>query len=144
MSSTGIWPWGALTEGLSSEIRPAEIGEFHSQKERSAETETADAITFCPSASRWFEGAVTSRSRERAGRGLCSLVPGNRSGRLTMERPNSSVHRCAVYTRKSSEEGLEQDFNSLHAQREACESFIKSRAGEGWRLVKTAYDNGGG
>ena len=51
--------------------------------------------------------------------------------------------RCAIYTRKSSEEGLEQDFNSLQAQREACEAFIKSQAGEGWRLVKTAYDDGG-
>ena len=51
--------------------------------------------------------------------------------------------RCAIYTRKSSEEGLEQEFNSLHAQREACEAFIKSQAGEGWRLVKTAYDDGG-
>jgi len=43
------------------------------------------------------------------------------------------VRRCAVYTRKSSEEGLEQDFNSLHAQREACEAFIRSQRGEGWR-----------
>jgi len=60
-----------------------------------------------------------------------------------MEQPNSTVRRCAIYTRKSSEEGLEQNFNSLHAQREACESFIKSQAGEGWRLVKTAYDDGG-
>src|SRR5271169_1545738 len=51
--------------------------------------------------------------------------------------------RCAIYTRKSSEEGLEQDFNSLHAQREACEAFIKSQQHEGWRLVKTAYDDGG-
>jgi site-specific DNA recombinase len=60
-----------------------------------------------------------------------------------MEQSNSTVRRCAVYTRKSSEEGLEQGFNSLHAQRDACESFIKSQAGEGWRLVKTAYDDGG-
>ena len=60
-----------------------------------------------------------------------------------MERPNSSLRRCAVYTRRSSEEGLEQDFNSLHAQRDACEAFIKSQAGEGWRLVKTAYNDGG-
>ena len=60
-----------------------------------------------------------------------------------MERAKSPVQRCAVYTRKSSEEGLEQDFNSLQAQREACEAFIKSQAGEGWRLVKTAYDDGG-
>jgi DNA invertase Pin-like site-specific DNA recombinase len=60
-----------------------------------------------------------------------------------MEQPNSTVRRCAIYTRKSSEEGLDQDFNSLHAQRAACESFIKSQAGEGWRLVKIAYDDGG-
>jgi len=60
-----------------------------------------------------------------------------------VERAKSPVQRCAVYTRKSSEEGLEQDFNSLQAQREACEAFIKSQAGEGWRLVKSAYDDGG-
>jgi DNA invertase Pin-like site-specific DNA recombinase len=51
--------------------------------------------------------------------------------------------RCAVYTRKSSEEGLEQDFNSLDAQREACEAYIRSQAGEGWRLIGTRYDDGG-
>ena len=50
---------------------------------------------------------------------------------------------CAVYTRKSSEEGLEQDFNSLHAQREACEAFILSQKALGWTLVPTAYDDGG-
>jgi len=60
-----------------------------------------------------------------------------------VERAKSPVQRCAVYTRKSSEEGLDQDFNSLQAQREACEAFIKSQAGEGWRLVKTPYDDGG-
>ena len=54
-----------------------------------------------------------------------------------------NLKHCAVYTRKSSEEGLEQAFNSLDAQREACEAFIKSQAGEGWRLVKTHYDDGG-
>src|ERR1700730_15672452 len=59
----------------------------------------------------------------------------------TRTRPNGSV-RCAIYTRKSSE-GLEQEFNSLHAQREACEAFIKSQAREGWRLIRTAYDDGG-
>ena len=56
---------------------------------------------------------------------------------------NTPIRRCAVYTRKSSEEGLEQNFNSLHAQREACEAFIRSQAGEGWRLIKTSYDDGG-
>ena len=60
-----------------------------------------------------------------------------------MEQSKSKTRRCAVYTRKSSEEGLEQNFNSLDAQREACEAFIKSQASEGWKLVKTAYDDGG-
>ncbi|MBF6571708.1 MAG: recombinase family protein [Candidatus Binataceae bacterium] len=55
----------------------------------------------------------------------------------------NATRRCAIYIRKSSEEGLEQDYNSLHAQREACEAFIRSQAGEGWRLIKTAYDDGG-
>ena len=51
--------------------------------------------------------------------------------------------RCAIYTRKSSEEGLEQEFNSLHAQREACEAYVKSQAGEGWSALPTLYDDGG-
>src|SRR6202000_2906918 len=50
---------------------------------------------------------------------------------------------CAVYTRKSSEEGLEQEFNSLDAQREACEAFILSQRHEGWKVVPTLYDDGG-
>lgn len=51
--------------------------------------------------------------------------------------------RCAIYTRKSSEEGLEQGFNSLHAQREACEAYVLSQAGEGWSALATLYDDGG-
>jgi site-specific DNA recombinase len=51
--------------------------------------------------------------------------------------------RCAIYTRKSSEAGLEQSFNSLHAQREACEAYIKSQTHEGWKLRPTQYDDGG-
>src|SRR5215475_6979180 len=51
--------------------------------------------------------------------------------------------RCAVYTRKSSEEGLEQEFNSLLAQREACEAFITSQRHEGWVCLPKAYDDGG-
>src|SRR2546427_5341335 len=60
-----------------------------------------------------------------------------------MEHSKHPVRRCAVYTRKSSEEGLAQDFNSLHAQRDACEAFIRSQVGEGWRLRKAHYDDGG-
>ncbi|MGD9739974.1 MAG: recombinase family protein [Bauldia sp.] len=51
--------------------------------------------------------------------------------------------RCAVYTRKSTEEGLDQDFNSLDAQREACEAYIRSQTHEGWALVRTRFDDGG-
>ena len=51
--------------------------------------------------------------------------------------------RCAVYTRKSTEDGLEQEFNSLHAQREACEAYILSQRHEGWALVERHYDDGG-
>lgn len=51
--------------------------------------------------------------------------------------------RCAIYTRKSSEEGLEQDFNSLDAQREACEAYIKSQMHEGWSLLAKQYNDGG-
>ena len=51
--------------------------------------------------------------------------------------------RCAIYTRKSSEEGLDQDFNSLDAQREACEAYVASQRHEGWVLLKDLYDDGG-
>ena len=54
-----------------------------------------------------------------------------------------TVRRCAIYTRKSSEEGLEQDFNSLDAQREACAAFILSQQHEGWRALPDVYDDGG-
>jgi DNA invertase Pin-like site-specific DNA recombinase len=50
--------------------------------------------------------------------------------------------RCAIYTRKSSEEGLDQHFNSLHAQRDACEAYVASQKHEGWRVLRTAYDDG--
>jgi DNA invertase Pin-like site-specific DNA recombinase len=50
---------------------------------------------------------------------------------------------CAIYTRKSSEEGLEQEFNSLQAQREACEAFINSQRHEGWVCLPASYDDGG-
>ncbi|MCV2863526.1 recombinase family protein [Albidovulum sediminicola] len=51
--------------------------------------------------------------------------------------------RCAIYTRKSSEEGLEQEFNSLHAQREACAAYVASQKAEGWVLLPAEYDDGG-
>ncbi|MEO1104793.1 MAG: recombinase family protein, partial [Pseudomonadota bacterium] len=54
-----------------------------------------------------------------------------------------AIKRCAIYTRKSSEDGLDQEFNSLDAQREACAAYVKSQASEGWRALATAYDDGG-
>src|ERR1700730_6187981 len=60
----------------------------------------------------------------------------------TTTRRNGTV-RCAIYTRKSSEEGLEQEFNSLQAQREACEAFIDSQRHDGWVCQRAAYDDGG-
>src|SRR5712672_862948 len=63
-----------------------------------------------------------------------------------MRKPAASpakAFRCAIYTRKSSEEGLEQDFNSLHAQRESCEAYVKSQKHEGWMALPVLYDDGG-
>ncbi len=53
------------------------------------------------------------------------------------------VTRCAIYTRKSTEEGLEQEFNSLDAQREACAAYVLSQRHEGWTLLPDFYDDGG-
>ncbi|MFG0243663.1 MAG: recombinase family protein [Phycisphaerales bacterium JB054] len=60
-----------------------------------------------------------------------------------MSRTPANTVRCAIYTRKSTEEGLEQEFNSLDAQRECCENYIASMAGEGWVCLPDRYDDGG-
>jgi site-specific DNA recombinase len=62
---------------------------------------------------------------------------------MAESRGSARKLRCAIYTRKSSEEGLEQAFNSLHAQREACAAFILSQKHEGWTVLPTLYDDGG-
>jgi site-specific DNA recombinase len=59
------------------------------------------------------------------------------------DRMSKGILRCAIYTRVSTDQGLEQDFNSLDAQREASEAYIKSQAHEGWRLIRHHYDDGG-
>jgi DNA invertase Pin-like site-specific DNA recombinase len=64
-----------------------------------------------------------------------------KNGRQTPNRP--AQIRCAIYTRKSHEDGLEQDFNSLDAQREACEAYIRSQIHEGWTALPAMYDDGG-
>src|SRR6516162_3196071 len=96
----------------------------------------------------------------RRGRARCSLGCGHtarlptrprrsrfrspgRWKKTAMARADPRHKRCAIYTRKSSEEGLEQEFNSLAAQREACEAYIRSQYHEGWILARTRYDDGG-
>src|ERR1700748_3013163 len=58
-----------------------------------------------------------------------------------MPSESSKIVRCAIYTRKSTEHGLDQEFNSLDAQREACEAYIKSQASQGWRVLPQHYDD---
>jgi len=67
------------------------------------------------------------------------MAESDRSGRAS----KSARKRCAIYTRKSTEEGLDQAFNSLDAQREACAAFILSQKHEGWSALLTRYDDGG-
>jgi site-specific DNA recombinase len=60
-----------------------------------------------------------------------------------MTKPVVRKRRCAIYTRKSTEEGLDQEFNSLDAQREACEAYVASQKAEGWVLAPSRYADGG-
>src|SRR6202521_4388974 len=90
------------------------------------------------------------RSRALVGQARDSLASG--SGRWTLLQPPMAradparaglTVRCAIYTRKSSDEGLEQEFNSLDAQREACEAYIVSQRHAGWVALADMYDDGG-
>jgi site-specific DNA recombinase len=62
---------------------------------------------------------------------------------MSRKLSESPTVRCAIYTRKSTEEGLEQEFNSLDAQRESAEAYIKSQQHEGWHCLPDRYDDGG-
>lgn len=75
--------------------------------------------------------------------GARSAIAGSGNRKPSSSSSNRRIRRCAVYTRKSSEKGLEQSFNSLDAQREACEAYIASQKHAGWRLVEASYDDGG-
>src|ERR1700684_3780480 len=71
---------------------------------------------------------------------MASSFSGSRSGAM---HKNVPTVRCAIYTRKSTEEGLDQDFNSLDAQRQAAEAYIESQRREGWIALPELYDDGG-
>src|SRR5258706_2941775 len=73
----------------------------------------------------------------------CPPKTRTKGSRVRNQVAKPKVLKCAIYTRKSSEEGLEQDFNSLHAQRESCEAYIKSQKHEGWVALPVLYDDGG-
>lgn len=81
-----------------------------------------------------IEPSGSPASRSRAG-------AGNRRNGPGADQPRRL--RCAVYTRKSTDEGLELSYNSLHAQRDACEAYVASQKHEGWELLPDAYDDGG-
>ena len=66
-----------------------------------------------------------------------------RKDRAPSRKDSNSLRRCAVYTRVSTDSGLEQDFNSLDNQREACDAYIRSQAQEGWRPIRDRFDDGG-
>lgn len=66
-----------------------------------------------------------------------------RNKTVSQDGCTAGIIRCAIYTRKSSDEGLDQEFNSLDAQRESAESFIASQKAEGWTTLTTRYDDGG-
>src|SRR5499433_3830518 len=74
---------------------------------------------------------------------MLSERPAMRKAKNDRTADRKAQIRCAIYTRKSSEEGLEQDFNSLDAQRESCEAFIRSQKHEGWVCLCEMYDDGG-
>src|SRR5215831_11806564 len=118
---------------------------------RTASSTRAPAIAPCPKSPNGSP-AYTGRGRgssawsdRQATIGKCSC-PFRPAGALMRKAESGKVShsvrraRCAVYTRKSSEEGLEQDFNSLDAQREACEAFVRSQSQEGWVYLPQRYD----
>ena len=88
-------------------------------------------------------GEARERRKGRAGT-AATVAQGCSVGRRAVkDRSAKGILRCAIYTRVSTDQGLEQDFNSLDAQREASEAYIKSQAHEGWRLIRDHYDDGG-
>jgi Resolvase, N terminal domain len=87
-------------------------------------------------------GATPQRHRPSTRPAWRSSVPRAPWTLGRMNGPVSKLARCAIYTRKSTEYNLALAFNSLDAQREACEAYIKSQAHEGWRLIPGRYDDG--
>ena len=86
---------------------------------------------------------ASKRRKGRAGTAGTAAADAASGDARVKDRSVKGILRCAIYTRVSTDQGLEQDFNSLDAQREASEAYIKSQAHEGWRLIRDRYDDGG-
>src|SRR5690349_10370442 len=87
--------------------------------------------------------ALTGPARASSGSSMVEHLARTTEAAMAESRRPAKRFRCAIYTRKSSEEGLEQAFNSLDAQREACAAFILSQKHEGWTVLPAQYDDGG-
>ena len=103
--------------------------------------DASDASQGAPNAATSCPDSVQAPAGHRASERL-RWFPSWRGAQL-MKAADRKVFRCAIYTRKSTEHNLDLAFNSLDAQREACEAYIKSQAHEGWRLIPDHYDDGG-
>ena len=86
---------------------------------------------------------ASGRRKRRAGATAAVAQDCSVGREVVKDRSGKGILRCAIYTRVSTDQGLEQDFNSLDAQREASEAYIKSQAHEGWRLIRDQYNDGG-
>ena len=99
------------------------------------------AIAVAITGTRWnglaFFGLTRPAGRKRKEQHRCGKII------RSLPKPSAARLRCAIYTRKSTEEGLDQEFNSLDAQREAAEAFIQSQRREGWIALPELYDDGG-
>src|ERR1035438_7732784 len=131
-----VWPFH---EGTRIAPRTNESGsprECANQWVRVSRQSLPESVRDCPPHHRHavvWPAVLRNQARTRQSNGQGDPMTSN-------QKP---VQRCAIYTRKSSEEGLEQSFNSLDAQREACEAFILSQREEGWKAVAARYDDGG-
>ena len=106
------------------------------------------AQTKRPLAEEKHRGSPYQTSRQRPRTGISCprrrRAPPGQRGDLSVKREGRKASlRCAIYTRVSTENGLEQEFNSLDNQREASEAYIRSQAHEGWKLIRDRYDDGG-
>ena len=99
------------------------------------------SVLLRPERSRRSQPRQREGCRNRAAEGQARSDFVGRGG--AMKPATLKTQRCAIYTRVSTDQGLEQEFNSLHAQREAAQAYIKSQAHEGWKLIRDHYDDGG-